>query len=598
MADHIQIGDLTPRDQYTLTSETVSLPWTYTFPIFEAADIEVYHDDVRKVLDIDYTVQGAGQSSGGTVTPVAGKEPPAGTELTLVRRIPIERTSDFQESGAFRAKVINDELDIMTACLQQVADDQSRSLQLSTTDAGASVTLPDVDSRKNKALIFAANGDITVSSGNYEEEAAKAAASEAKAQKWAEEAEDVEVETGQYSALHHATKAGASATAAAASDTSAAQHDAKAQKWAEEVEDTEVETGKYSALHHAAKAATSAGDAAASAAAAAASASSNMYSTVLDKTANYTAVPGDDGALIRADTTAGAVTVTLPEISTVSDGYRVAVTYWAGGNTLTVSRSGTDTINGVTSYVLPNQYDVATFVADAETNTWAAVGSGASAGNMASETFTGDGATADFVLAGDPGTAENVAWFENGVRQYPGSDYTLSGTTVTRTTAPATGIKILALYGTTLAIGVPTDGTVSTAKIVDGAVTAAKLANDAKVESLIIACSDETTDLATGTAAVTFRMPYAFTLTAVRASVATAPVGSTITVDMNEGGTSVLSTKLTIDAGEKTSTTAATAAVISDSALADDAEITIDIDQVGSTTAGAGLKVYLIGRQA
>jgi hypothetical protein len=124
------------------------------------------------------------------------------------------------------------------------------------------------------------------------------------------------------------------------------------------------------------------------------------------------------------------------------------------------------------------------------------------------------------------------------------------------------------------------------------------LAWQGQSEVIGVACSDETTDLATGTGVVTFRMPFAMTLTAVRASVTTAPTGSTVIVDINEAGTSVLSTKLSIDASEKTSTTAATAAVISDSALADDAEITIDIDQVGSTVAGAGLKVWLIGTRA
>jgi hypothetical protein len=93
-------------------------------------------------------------------------------------------------------------------------------------------------------------------------------------------------------------------------------------------------------------------------------------------------------------------------------------------------------------------------------------------------------------------------------------------------------------------------------------------------------------------------MPYAFTLTAVRANVTTAPTGSVLTVDINEGGSTILSTKLTIDASEKTSTSAATAAVISDTALADDAEITIDLDGIGSTVAGKGLKVTLIGYQA
>ena len=114
----------------------------------------------------------------------------------------------------------------------------------------------------------------------------------------------------------------------------------------------------------------------------------------------------------------------------------------------------------------------------------------------------------------------------------------------------------------------------------------------------IVACSDESTNLTTGTAKVTFRAPYAFTLTGVRASVNTAPTGSTLIVDINEGGSTVLSTKLSIDASEKTSTTAASAAVISDSAIADDAEITIDIDQIGSTIAGKGLKVALIGTRA
>ena len=115
---------------------------------------------------------------------------------------------------------------------------------------------------------------------------------------------------------------------------------------------------------------------------------------------------------------------------------------------------------------------------------------------------------------------------------------------------------------------------------------------------LVVAASDETTALATGTAKITFRMPRAVTLTAVRASLTTAQTSGTIfTVDINESGTSILSTKLTIDNTEKTSTTAANPPVISDTSLADDAEITIDIDQIGNGTA-KGLKVMLIGNYA
>jgi hypothetical protein len=115
---------------------------------------------------------------------------------------------------------------------------------------------------------------------------------------------------------------------------------------------------------------------------------------------------------------------------------------------------------------------------------------------------------------------------------------------------------------------------------------------------LVVAASDETSALTTGTAKITFRMPRAVTLTAVRASLTTAQAsGSIFTVDINESGTSILSTKLTIDNTEKTSTTAAAPPVISDTALADDAEITIDIDQIGNGTA-KGLKVMLIGNYA
>ncbi len=120
------------------------------------------------------------------------------------------------------------------------------------------------------------------------------------------------------------------------------------------------------------------------------------------------------------------------------------------------------------------------------------------------------------------------------------------------------------------------------------------------LQCIAIACSDETTALTTGTAKVTFRMPFAFVLAGdkVRASLSTAQAsGSILTVDINEAGASILSTKLTIDNAEKTSTTAAAPPVVSDLSLADDAEITIDIDQVGDGTA-KGLKVYLIGRPA
>ena len=112
---------------------------------------------------------------------------------------------------------------------------------------------------------------------------------------------------------------------------------------------------------------------------------------------------------------------------------------------------------------------------------------------------------------------------------------------------------------------------------------------------MVVAASDETTAILTGTAKVTFRMPRAATLTEVRASLKTAQTsGSLLTVDIKNAGSSILSTLITLDNTEKTSVTAATLPVISSAALADDAEITIDVTQIGNGTA-VGLKIALIG---
>lgn len=111
-----------------------------------------------------------------------------------------------------------------------------------------------------------------------------------------------------------------------------------------------------------------------------------------------------------------------------------------------------------------------------------------------------------------------------------------------------------------------------------------------------IAISDETTALTTGTSKLTYYMPRAFTLTDIHACVTTAPTGATLIIDVNDGGTSIMTTnKLVIDVSENDTTTAATAPTLTDTAIAAGAALTFDIDQVGSTVAGAGAKVTLMG---
>ncbi len=256
-------------------------------------------------------------------------------------------------------------------------------------------------------------------------------------------------------------------------------------------------------------------------------------------------------------------------------------------------------------------------------NLWATVtgDSGTTTANSTTDTLTASGGEGiNTSVSGDTLTisGENASSTNKGIAKFATSDFTVTGGEVTLKSisianggtgqataedafdalAPTTSAGDLITHagGDNVRLGIGTAGQVL--KVNAGATApewATESGGGAVAAEIGAAVSDETTDLTTGTAKLTFRMPHAMTLTAVRANVNTAPTGSAITVDINEGGTSILSTKLSIDAAEKSSTTAATPAVISDAALADDAEITVDIDAIGSTTAGKGLKIWLIG---
>lgn len=153
------------------------------------------------------------------------------------------------------------------------------------------------------------------------------------------------------------------------------------------------------------------------------------------------------------------------------------------------------------------------------------------------------------------------------------------------------GIITAAALKTALAIAIADVAGLQAA--LDAKLTAANMAALKPPEFFTVAVSDEATAITTGTAKVTFRMPYGFTLTGVRASLTTASTSGLPQVAIKENGTTILSTNITIDVSEKTSTTAATPPVISDVSLADDAEITIDI--VAAGTGAKGLKVTFLG---
>lgn len=94
----------------------------------------------------------------------------------------------------------------------------------------------------------------------------------------------------------------------------------------------------------------------------------------------------------------------------------------------------------------------------------AADGGGSGSVNFVAQRFSGDGSTVGFTLSSAPGAEENTQVFISGVYQQKDT-YSVSGTTLTFSTAPPTGTdNIEVMIGSTVSIGTPSDGTVTDAK--------------------------------------------------------------------------------------------------------------------------------------
>ena len=121
---------------------------------------------------------------------------------------------------------------------------------------------------------------------------------------------------------------------------------------------------------------------------------------------------------------------------------------------------------------------------------------------------------------------------------------------------------------------------------------------DSLPEPIVFVCSAFETDLAADTGVAYLQFVKKFTLTQLPiATVKVAGTGSTITVDINNDGTTIFDTILSIDASELTSETAATPAVLTDdpTIFSPGDVLTVDIDQPGSSVAGQELLVTLWG---
>jgi hypothetical protein len=292
------ISSTTNRVSYTGNGATTAFSFPYKF--LANADLVVIKrtiadgTEVVQTITTHYTVTGAGDANGGTVTMLSA---PAATHQIIIYRDPaITQAVDLVENDSLPVEAsIETPLDKLTMICQRLKDRLDRAFRLSDGDTTGGTT--SVVPVANRALVFDASGDLTTST--YDPDAL-------------------------------VTSVTASAAAAAADAVATAAD--------------RVQTGLDRVSTTA-----SAASAAASALAAQTIVDSVGFRDVLFKTfadSPITVTQAMSGKLLAIDTSGGNVVVNLPSIAGLSLPYTVGVKKTTGdANTITTNRNGTDTFD-------------------------------------------------------------------------------------------------------------------------------------------------------------------------------------------------------------------------------------------------------------
>jgi hypothetical protein len=159
----------TAKVQYTLSTAAQALPVTFYFldnSHIKAVRARAGVADLTLVLGTDYTLAGAGDEAGGTLTTVDGTAAAlqAGDIITIKRDISITQLTNYVYNDKFPAEVHEKVADKLTMVAQQQKEQIDRAVQFPETEvAGVGNILPSAASRAGKVFSFDANGAITLS---------------------------------------------------------------------------------------------------------------------------------------------------------------------------------------------------------------------------------------------------------------------------------------------------------------------------------------------------------------------------------------------------------------------------------------------------
>jgi hypothetical protein len=141
------------KERFIASAGQTSFP--FDFPIYAQTDLQVMRERSGVVstltLGTNYTVTGAGDQAGGSITLTTGAT--AGDILVLLSAMPSGRSAQFVNGGDLPAAALEAEFNRQAILFQQNARDAQNSLLYPSTD-GPMPTLPPIASRAGRFLAF------------------------------------------------------------------------------------------------------------------------------------------------------------------------------------------------------------------------------------------------------------------------------------------------------------------------------------------------------------------------------------------------------------------------------------------------------------